>query len=350
MSSMRVLAVTNMYPTSSNPPLGSFVEQQIKGLRSVGLDVDVLFIDRQQRGMATYRHVPTQLRARLRHSDPDLVHVMYGGVMANLTTRVIRDRPTVITFHGSDLLGEHFSGKFRRLVAAYGVSCSLKAARRADGVVVVAESLEQRLPADIDRGKVRIIPCGIDTGHFVPLPQSRCREQLNWRGDSFRILFNIAGDVPRKQPGLARAAVAALNRSGIRAEMHELHSVPNQDVPVWLNASDVLLLTSQQEGSPTIVKEALACNLPVVSLDVGDVRKQIDGIDGCHLAAANPDDLADKLKLVYAGPRRVNGRFKMETLSLERVASRLKVFYEELLGKIPPRALVSADSSISDQI
>src|SRR5436190_1181995 len=77
-------------------------------------------------------------------------------------------------------------------------------------------------------------------------------------------------------------------------------------------------------------RTSLACDLPVVSVDVGDVRERIDGIEGCYLASADPDDLATKLRLVYLGPRRVDGHIKMRELSVERIALRLKEFYREV--------------------
>src|SRR5262252_5672050 len=110
MAKMRVLAVTNLYPTANEPALGSFIEQQVAGLRETGVEVEVLFVDRRRHGATEYLSVPTRIRSRLRRFDADLVHIMYGGVMANVATRAIRSRPTVVTFHGTDLLGEHLSG------------------------------------------------------------------------------------------------------------------------------------------------------------------------------------------------------------------------------------------------
>jgi glycosyltransferase involved in cell wall biosynthesis len=130
---------------------------------------------------------------------------------------------------------------------------------------------------------------------------------------------------------LARAAVEILKRYPVSVEIHELQGVANDQVPLWINASDVLLLTSLHEGSPTIVKESLACDVPVVSVDVGDVRERIQRIDGCYLALADPSDLASKLNLVYNSLRRVKGRVHMQELSLERTALRLKQFYDEIL-------------------
>src|SRR5262245_29176154 len=102
---MRILAVTNMYPTMHAPASGIFVEQQIEGLRRVGLEVDVVFVDRLERGMLAYLGLGQEIRARIANFPPDVVHVMYGGVMADQVTRTVNKRPIVVTFHGSDLLG-----------------------------------------------------------------------------------------------------------------------------------------------------------------------------------------------------------------------------------------------------
>jgi glycosyltransferase involved in cell wall biosynthesis len=125
--------------------------------------------------------------------------------------------------------------------------------------------------------------------------------------------------------------VEAMNRMGHPAKIHQLQGVPHSEVPVWMNGSDTLLLTSLHEGSPNVVKEALACNLPVVSVDVGDVRERILGIEGCYLALPDPADLAAKLTLVHAGSRRIAGRAKIQELSLERIALKLKSLYQELV-------------------
>ena len=327
---MRVLAVTNMYPTPQAPGLGTFVEQQVEGLRRLGLTVDVLLVDRVQDGMWVYLGLGRRLRARIEHFQPHVIHVMYGGVMADLVTRAVTDRPTVVTFHGSDLLGEHLSGVVRHWLARYGVRASRKAARQAGGIIVVSKGLRDALPEDIGTSKVRIIPCGIDLGRFKPLNKRACQSQLGWDVDRFHILFPSNAGNPVKRPELARAAVEAATHLGIPAEIHYLRGVTNTDVPVWINASDVLLLTSLHEGSPTIVKEALACQLPVVSVDVGDVHEQIDGIEGCYLAQAEVSDLAAKLGMVFRASRTVaSGRIK--DLSLERIGLRLKQFYDDLL-------------------
>src|SRR5215813_12436336 len=136
---MRVLAITNMFPTERRPALGTFVKEQIRSLRDAGLDVDVLSINRADNGMAAYLSLPKQIRMRFRSFRPDIVHVMYGGVMADLTTQTVTNIPTIVTFHGSDLLGENLSGFRRKLIAGYGVWASRRAARRADRIIIVSK-------------------------------------------------------------------------------------------------------------------------------------------------------------------------------------------------------------------
>src|SRR5947208_1418438 len=186
---MRILAVTNMYPVPHLSYLGTFVEQQIKGLREIGLDVDILFVDRPRIGMTAYLGLGEKVRSRVKCFQPDIVHVMYGGVMADEVTKVVNDRPTVVTFHGSDLLGARLSGYAKRLTAYYGVRASWRAARRSSGIVTVAKVVRQALPRDIDQSKIRVIPCGIDLQRFKPLNRDICRQQLGWDPDRFHVVF-----------------------------------------------------------------------------------------------------------------------------------------------------------------
>lgn len=345
---MHVLAVTNMYPAPHSPTAGTFIEQQIQGLRAIGVQVDVVVVDRLRQGMRAYLKLRGHLRHTIAQVQPQLIHVMYGGIMADVVTQAVSDRPTVVSFCGSDLLGEQLSGYLRKCIADYGVWASRRAARRATGVIVKSQNLQDALPSDTDHSKVRIIPNGVDLDRFRPLATDRCRQQLGWDAHSFHVLFpmNSGGD-PRKRPALARAAVERIERLGIPAELHQLQHVPHHDVPVWLNASDVVLLTSLHEGSPNIIKEALACNVPVVSVDVGDVRERIEGVEGCYLALPGPDDLAAKLQRVHHGIRRVAGRTTMQGLSLQATALRLKQCYDDLLARHLPVPLIERPASLS---
>ncbi len=150
------------------------------------------------------------------------------------------------------------------------------------------------------------------------------------------VLFPSFPERANKRFSLARKAVDLLATRGFEVELHTLHYVPHDDVPVWLNASDCLLLTSTQEGSPNIVKEALACDRPVVSVDVGDVAERTAGRQDCFVTAHRPEDLAAKLEIVlrnraaFSGVRTLPG---VSDLSLEAVAERLCQVYRIVIDR-----------------
>jgi glycosyltransferase involved in cell wall biosynthesis len=341
---MRILAITNMYPSGEFPGRGVFVQEQIKGLCAVGLEVRVLFVDRRQEGPLAYYRMRGKIARTVAEFNPDMIHLMYGGVMADQVARCRQGRPLMVTFHGSDLLGENLSGWTRKMISRYGVYCSRRASRTADGVVIVARHLLQALNGGVSTDKVRVIPCGIDLERFKPMDSLLCKHQLGWRTDSFHVLFASSNGDPVKRPALAKAAVAQMNQRERAPELHYLMGIPNADVPVWLNASDALLLTSLHEGSPTVVKEALACGLPVVSVDVGDVAERIEGIEGCHLAQPEPADLAAKLGLVRQHAQRLNIGTRLDELSILSVAQKLKRCYEEITSeRRAARPFVSPD-------
>ena len=328
---MRVLAVTNIYPTSEHPTLGTFIAEQIRGLRRIGLEVDTLCVDRTEKGMAAYFDLPDRLQSQIELFRPDVVHAMYGGVMAAQVMRTVKQIPTVVTFHGSDLLGEHLSGMKRELFATLGVWASHRAARRASAAIVVSKKLRDKVGTDIPRDRLHVIPCGIDLDRIKPLDIETCRSRLGWSSAQFHVLFPANNGDPVKRPGLAQASVDALIKSGVRAELHFLKGVPYGEVPIWINASDALLLTSLHEGSPTVVKEAMACNVPIVAVDVGDVAEQIQGVEGCFISEADPQELAAKLRLVYMHRRRVSSRALMDKFDLDRIAIRIADVYESTI-------------------
>lgn len=312
--------------------MGTFVEQQIEGLRQIGLNVEVMFVDRAHQGMVEYFKVGTQLRNYLEQFQPDVIHVMYGGVLSERVTRIVKGKPVVVSFCGSDLLGEPLSGIWRKITSKCGVIASHVSAKRAAGVIVKSTNLEAALPTTVSRSKVRIISNGIDLERFRPLDKRDCQRKLGWDPDKFHILFPANNGDPVKRPNLAQASIRVANELGLNMEMHQLKGVTHEKVPIWLNASGAVLLTSLQEGSPNVIKEALACNVSIVSVAVGDVRERLNGIEGCYIALPDPQDLAEKLRLAKWQRSPVAGRKSVEHLSLAQTSLRVKRVYEEVLA------------------
>ncbi|MCU0611718.1 MAG: glycosyltransferase [Candidatus Eisenbacteria bacterium] len=331
---MKVLAITNMYPTSATPRAGTFVEQQVDGLRREGVAVEVLHLDRAGRGVLQYGTTWSRLREELDRVRPDVVHVMCGGVMGWQVSRAPCPCALVIAFCGTDLLGDRTGPPLLRMRAAVGVWCSRASVRRADHVVVKSAQMMAHVPRHYPKTQVSIIPNGVDLTRFRPMDRVACRQGLGWRSGCLHVVIAAHGPGDRnKRIPLAAAAVRLLADRGLDAELHLMAKTPHPEVPVWLNAADVVVMTSHHEGSPNIVKEALACNRPVVSVDAGDVRERLEGIRGCFIADANAADIADKLVAVHAGPGQVEARDAMAQLSVERVAERLVGIYETAIAR-----------------
>jgi glycosyltransferase involved in cell wall biosynthesis len=173
----------------------------------------------------------------------------------------------------------------------------------------------------------------VDLSRFRPKDRLRCQVALGWDPDRRHVLFPASRDRPEKRYALAQTAVALLDGDAAVVELHHLDGVAHEEMPTWLNACEALLLTSTHEGSPNVVKEALACDVPIVSVDVGDVRDRIETIDGCFIAEPTPQDLAAKLESVLERRGRINGRDRISELSLERVAEKVRDIYETLVSR-----------------
>jgi teichuronic acid biosynthesis glycosyltransferase TuaC len=332
---MRALVVTNMFPTAAAPATGTFVGAQVASLRAADVEVELLHIDRDGGGRHVYHGLADTVRERVTAGDHELVHVMYGGVMADVVTRAVRDRPVLVSFCGTDLHGGMAGGVVEALSLRYGVRASHRAARRAAGVIVKSRNLLDALPRTVDRSRVWIVPNGVDLTRFRPRDRSECQRALSWNPARIHVLFPALPARPEKRFALARAAVALLNVAGEEIELHALEGVPHDEVPLWMNASGAVLLTSVDEGSPNAVKEALACNVPIVSVDVGDVRERIGGIEGCFIAAPTPEDVAASLRRALARGTPVAGREHVADISLERVAEQVVEIYQRLTAASP---------------
>lgn len=311
---MRVLTVTNMYPNEREPAFGTFVRDQVESLRALGVEMDVLFMDGKV-SRWNYLRGFGQLRRHLRaHPSYDLIHAHY--VFSGLVALSQRRLPVVLTHHGIEVvLG--WQGWLCRLVTP-----------RVDQVIVTSPEVKRALGDKC----AHVIPCGIDMNRFAPMPRDEARARLGLPLDRKLVLF--AGEPrPEKRLEVIRAAVGLLSAEDPSVELVMATNRPHGEVPLFMNASDALALASDFEGSPMVVKEAMACNLPIISVDVGDVAEVISGTEGCYLCERTPEDMAAKLRLALARGARTDGRAKVvERLSLEATARRILAIYEEMLG------------------
>jgi glycosyltransferase involved in cell wall biosynthesis len=178
--------------------------------------------------------------------------------------------------------------------------------------------------------RVHVIPCGVDRRMFMPMPRREARALLGLPQDAPMILW--AGEYwqPEKRIDLVNAVVGRVKRTCPEAELVVVSGQPHAVVPRYMNACDVLLLCSSSEGSPMVVKEAVACGLPVVSTDAGDVREILEGIEGCAVVAADPEVIAGALVPLLMRPRRVDGHAAAVRYDAQVVAQRVIGVYESV--------------------
>jgi glycosyltransferase involved in cell wall biosynthesis len=187
----------------------------------------------------------------------------------------------------------------------------------------VADAL--RLPG------VEILPCGVDATLFRPIPQAAARRQLGLPADAPLILF-VGAPRPEKRLPLIREAYSALRSQMPALQLILVHDEPRERVALYMNACDVLALASVAEGAPMVVREAMACNLPIVSTDTGDVRALFAGLPGHYLTEADPAALAERLRLALTFRGRTAGRARVTPWSLEAVAARIESIYRQVLN------------------
>jgi teichuronic acid biosynthesis glycosyltransferase TuaC len=317
---VRILCVTNMYPSPQRPGYGAFVCQQVEQLRRFGHTVDVINILGFQSKM-NYLRCTLDVMRMTSAVAYDIVHAHYGYSAYPAMFRV--QAPLVITLHGSDVLGNIFEGLCTRAVSHF-----------ADAVIVVSEGMRRRIPGIV-------IPCGVDLGVFKPYERDQARARLRWPKDRHIVLFPFDPARRGKRYDLARASVERLVQEGLDAELMTVFNVANGEMPWYYSAADAMLLCSDREGSPTSVKEALACNLPVVATDVGDVRELFSGVAGTRICPQDVGALVRNLREVLDRSRRraFQGRAAMARYDQALTVEKIVGVYTEVLSNFRGRAV-----------
>ena len=300
-----------------------FIEEQIAALQEIGVRVVRYAVTRK--GLLGYLRELPALKQMIRAEQPDVVHAHFGlsGVLANLQRRV----PVVTTYHGSDINVPkilRFS-KIAMRLSAWNIFVSQRN-------VAIAKP----------KNKYTMLPCGVN----IPQPwfemQNQVVEQLTlnqWvhgilKKDVKHVLFAGAFDNAVKDSALAQVTINQLSSEGIQVELIELKGYNRDQVTALMYNCHALLMTSKTEGSPQVVKEAMACGCPIVSVDVGDVAERTDGVEGCYVVPTrNPKDIADALRKAIDLEGRTNGREKIIEMGLtnSQVAERLMAIYKSLV-------------------
>lgn len=291
----------------------SFINEQMLSLKRLyDVDFDVYLI--KGRGLLGYLNNLSGIKKVLKEKSYDLVHAHYGlsGLLAVLQWIT----PVVITYHGSDI-----NNKFHNLLSSI-------AGLFAKGTVFVSEELVNKIFLK-PKSNVLVAPCGIDFKLFYPVNKREARKYFGYPEEGFLALFPSSFANKIKNAPLAFQAVRLLG--GVK--LIELKNFNRNEVSLLLSAVDLLLMTSYSEGSPMIIKEAMACNCPIVSVDVGDVKSVILKTKSCYIVTGEPESIAEKIRLILERKERSNGREKIQLLDVDKISEQIFCFYQKIIFK-----------------
>lgn len=290
--------------------IAPFVREQVEALHASGLECVVFLV--KGKGVLGYLKQLKPLKNKIKECCPEVIHAHFGlcGLLANLQRKV----PVVTTYHGSDINDKKalpFSQWAMRL-SAWNIFVSRK-------------TLEIAKP----KRNHSLLPCGIDLSDMQLTGKSEARQRMKLDTNTRYILFAGAFDNEVKNAPLAKEAVTLLCDESV--ELLELKGYSREEVTLLMCAADAFLMTSFTEGSPQVIKEALACGCPIVSVDVGDVKERIEGVEGCYVAQTrNPEELAGLLRKALDFEGKTAGREKITADGLDnrQVAKRLLEIYK----------------------
>jgi teichuronic acid biosynthesis glycosyltransferase TuaC len=311
---MRVLVVTNMYPTPSSPQRGRFVRDQVEALRSMDeLEVELFTLPRGRRSYATA--VP-RLRRLLSAERFDLVHAHYG--LTGWCAALAGARPLAVTFHGTDVRHRIVGRLSRRLTDRIDL---VAAASRG---LFAAENGVPGLPRP--EGANAVLPCGVDVGRFRTVPRPEARRRLGLAADA-RYLF-FPADPSRRAKRHDRAAEVA---AAAGAELLVARGVDPEAMPDLINAASAVVIPSDREGFGLAALESLSCGVPVLSTPVGIAPVALAGVDGCMAEPYDRDRWAAAARAhLDSDDPRVDGRASAARFSAERMAERVRAAWLDL--------------------
>ncbi len=290
----------------------AFVYEQIESVKNYhNIEYDTFFI--RGKGILGYLKNLKNMKKKIDKYAPDFVHAHFGlsGLLACLQRKV----PAIVTYHGSDA---NRSG-LKQL--------SRIAAKLSSFNIFVSEKIQRKING---KEKYSIVPCGIDFDIFQPMEMRVAREKLNMDQNKKYILFASSFNNSVKNAPLAFSAIENLPA---KPELIELKNKSRVEVNLLLNACDILLLTSISEGSPQVIKEAMACNRPIVATDVGDIRDITSGTDGCFITSFDPKETAEKISKALKFDNRTDGRKKVMHFDNKLIAKKIYEIYQLVGGK-----------------
>lgn len=308
---MKVLFVSSGNTKDGVSPI---IRSQGESLINQGVSVEYFSI--KGKGLWSYfRHIFI-LRKYLRTHKFDIIHSHYS--LASYVASLAGARPLVVSLMGSDVITKKPA---RLLILLFHKFFW-------DRTIVKSVGMKKLLRVK----NIEIIPNGVDFDRFSSIDKKDCQDRLGWDNKKKHLIFAADPSRTEKNYSLAKKTVELL-KYDYELVLHVLKDIPHEDIAVYFNAADVLILSSLHEGSPNVIKEAMVCNCKIVSTDVGDVKWILGNTGGCFITSFEEEDFKEKIRYAFEFEQKTKGRDRIIELGLDSnsVALRIRDVYLKVL-------------------
>lgn len=306
-----------LFVSSGNNKFGISPIVKKQGESLVKQGVELTFFTVKGKGILGYLKNIPKLRKVIKKHQPDVIHAHYS-LCGFISTLSLSGKKIIVSLMGSDVLARGISGFVIRLF--YKISWSK--------CIVKTEGMKKQ----VGLKNILVLPNGVDMQMFNPIPQDEAIKMLNWNPVNKHILFAANPSRPEKNFSLAEKAFEQIKEKLETVELHVLKDVSHDQIPVLMNASDCILLTSLWEGSPNVIKEAMACSRPIISSKVGDVVELLKNTPQTYVVPYSIDAIVRSVFEILSSDNNVtNGRENISHLSEEKIANRLIKEYEQII-------------------
>ncbi len=303
-----------LFVSSGNSKNGISSLTKNQGESLIKLHHDVTFFTIKGKGFKGYFKSIFELRRFLKKQEFDIIHAHYSlsGMVASLAGA----KPMVVSLMGSDVKASLF---LKYIIRVFSLLFWKQ-------IIVKSKDMQE----DSGLKKAHIIPNGVDFNKFRPTQKLECLQETGWDFNKQHILFAANPKRPEKNFKLAKEAFTIIKKDTV--QLKTLVDIPNEKMPHYFNAADVILLTSLWEGSPNVIKEAIACNCKIVAVDVGDIKELISNIQGCYITNFDANEIANKLLLSLNSEQKTTGRDTIKHLDSVTIANRLIKIYKSTIS------------------
>lgn len=301
-----------------------FIDRQFESLKNENLKIRPFSLKIHKTKLNYFRSIKLITNIVRKHKI-SIIHAHYLYVA--IPCIFCKDTRVVLSLMGTDVLGDVGKGFKIKLKNVFSKILAYLILPKCDAIIVKSKEMEQM----VFHNNIHVIPNGVDFTKFRPISKIEAKKRLNLNTKSKIILFAGDPERTRKNYKLALQVHKLLSKKYNDTLLLPLKDIPHNDIPIYLNSATCLLVTSFNEGSPNIVKEALACDTPVVSVDVGDISERVIGLELCAVCGFDAVQLSKKVANIFESEKRPVYRDKVQYLDQKYIAKKIIDLYDELL-------------------